>query len=152
DVYATGLVKNLVRPVGNITGMTNQFASIGGKWLEILKDAVPSLERVAYVYNPDISTQGQGSYFEATAAAPVLAVNATEMPFRNAVDLVHAIDAFAAMPNGGLIVSPAVIAYSEVILTSAAQHRLPTAGGSGYLIGYAALPDELFRRGASFVD
>jgi putative ABC transport system substrate-binding protein len=153
DVYATGLVKNLARPDGNITGIANLFASIGGKWLEILKDAVPSLERVAYVYNPDIGTQGQGSYFAAiAAAAPVLAVNATEMPFRNAVDLVHAIDAFAAMPNGGLIVSPAVLAYSEVILTSAAQHRLPTAGSGGYLIGYGALSDELYRRGASFVD
>ena len=151
-VFIGGLVKNLARPDGNITGITNLFASIGGKWLEILKDAVPSLERVAYVYNPDIGTRGQGSYFEAiAAAAPVLAVNATEMPFRNAVDLVHAIDAFAAMPNGGLIVSPAVLAYSEVILTSAAQHRLPTASGRAYLIGYGALL-ELFRRGASFVD
>src|SRR6202162_1288832 len=105
DVFANGIVKNIAHPEGNITGVTNLFRSIGSKWLELLKEAVPRLERVAFIYNPEL---GRGSYFlSIEEAARVLGVRAIEISFHNAVDLVRGIDAFAADPNGGLILAPA---------------------------------------------
>jgi putative ABC transport system substrate-binding protein len=70
---------------------------------------------------------------------------------------VHGIDAFAADPNGGLIIAPPTIApYLEAILSLATQHRLPTVVGAnpraGALIGYASLLADLYRRGAFHVD
>jgi putative tryptophan/tyrosine transport system substrate-binding protein len=53
DVFASGLVKNLAHPEGNITGITNFFISTIGKWVELLKEAVPRIERVAYIYDPE---------------------------------------------------------------------------------------------------
>ena len=60
DVFATGLVKNIAHPEGNVTGVTNLFGSIGGKWLELLKEAVPRLERVAYIHR--VQTNSRESY------------------------------------------------------------------------------------------
>jgi putative ABC transport system substrate-binding protein len=52
DVFANGLATNLAHPEGNTTGVTNLFAPIVGKWVELLKEAVPRLERVGYIYEP----------------------------------------------------------------------------------------------------
>src|SRR5262249_46050791 len=82
----------------------------------------------------------------------------TVLPFRNAVDLVRGIDAFAAEPGGGLVIAPPVVAnYRVTINTLAIQHRLPTiypnqSGWEGGLILYGARTDELAVRTASFVD
>jgi putative ABC transport system substrate-binding protein len=54
DVFASGLVKNLAHPEGNITGITNFFSSTIGKWAELLKEAVPRVERAAYIYDPEL--------------------------------------------------------------------------------------------------
>jgi putative ABC transport system substrate-binding protein len=154
DLFASGLVKNIAHPEGNITGITNRFDSITSKWLELLKEAVPLLERVASISNPRLG--GNSNFAAIREGGSLLHLTATEISFRNVVDLVHQIDDFAASPNGGLIVSPAASAYLETILMSAAQHRLPTVVGlfarEGALIGYEPLDAELFRRGAYFVD
>jgi putative ABC transport system substrate-binding protein len=156
DVFGN-IVKNVARPEGNFTGVTNIFTSIGGKWLELLKEAVPRLERVAFVYHTYLQL-GSGSFLPSIAdAAHALSVQAIEMPFGNAVDLVRGIDAFAADPNGGLIIPPASFTpYRETILTLAAQHRLPTVVGNlpreGAVISYGSVTADLFRRGAFYVD
>jgi putative ABC transport system substrate-binding protein len=151
---AAGLIKNDAHPEGNFTGITNRFDSITNKWLELLKEAVPQLERVASVLNPQLG--GNTNFAEIREAGPLLHVATTEISFRNVVELVHQIDDFAAGGNGGLIISPAASAYLETILISAAQHRLPTVVGlfarEGALIGYEPLDAELFQRGAFFVD
>jgi ABC-type uncharacterized transport system substrate-binding protein len=54
DVFANGIVKNLARPEGNTTGVTAFFYSFGGKWLELLKEAVPRIETVALIYNAQL--------------------------------------------------------------------------------------------------
>jgi putative tryptophan/tyrosine transport system substrate-binding protein len=68
DPVANGLLANIARPEGNITGVTDLFSSIGGKWLELLKEAVPSLARVALVVNPDFLSQVLMEVIEAAAA------------------------------------------------------------------------------------
>jgi putative ABC transport system substrate-binding protein len=155
----TGIVKNLARPEGNITGIANLFSSISGKWLELLKEAVPRVERVAVTYNPQVSAAAS-DISSIEEAARVLAVKAIKVPFSDAVDLVRALDAFAAEPNGGLIVLPPnpTPANRGTILRLAAQHRLPTIypnriqAAEGGLMAYGSNPVDRLRRAASFVD
>jgi putative tryptophan/tyrosine transport system substrate-binding protein len=144
DVYASGVVTNLAHPDGNITGIVNLFASIGGKWMEFLKGAVPQIERVAFV-----ASQSAPLYFASiTETARVMGVEASEIRYRNVVDLVQAIDAFAAAPNGALIIGPVTEFNQETIFHLAAQHHLPTVGlaEQGALLDYGPTADELFRR------
>jgi putative tryptophan/tyrosine transport system substrate-binding protein len=159
DVFATGVVKNIAHPEGNVTGVTNLFGSIGGKWLELLKEAVPRLERVAYIHR--VLANSRESYLPSIAeAARVLNVQAIDIPFRlgDAVELMRGIDAFAADPGGGLILHPGVAPYQETILMLAAQHRLPTVvggvrGKEGALIAYyGSTAADLVRRVAFFGD
>jgi putative tryptophan/tyrosine transport system substrate-binding protein len=68
DPVANGFLKNIARPEGNITGVTNRYNSIPAKWLELLKEAAPWIERVALIYNPqpqvtlDDPGPGSGSF------------------------------------------------------------------------------------------
>jgi putative ABC transport system substrate-binding protein len=157
DVLGFGLVKNLAHPEGNTTGISNLFQSIAGKWVELLKEAVPRLKRVGYIYNLQVSQSGYLA--EIKEASRVLGVQATEISFRNGVDLVRGIDAFAAEPDGALITNPSVSAtYVATINTLALQYRLPTLYGGrgiairGGLMSYGPRLGELTRRAASLVD
>jgi putative ABC transport system substrate-binding protein len=102
DVFTNGFVKDLAHPEGNTTGISNLFQSIGSKWVELLKEAVPQLKRVGYVYNAQVSGF-RGLSPAIDEASRVLALQATAISFRDAVDLVHGIDAFAGEPDGASI-------------------------------------------------
>jgi putative ABC transport system substrate-binding protein len=158
DPVAGGLLKSVASPEGNTTGVTNYFPSFGGTWLELLKEAVPRLSRTALLFNPDIST---GAYFATLeAAAPQFAVTLVRSPYRDAADLVHAIDAFAAEPNGGLIIlPPAPIATSRALINRlAVQHGVPMIYGDGAqaaeggLMSYGPVYRDLYQRNAYYVD
>ena len=158
DPVANDIVKSLSRPEGNTTGVTNLFPSISGKWLELLKEAAPRVERVALIYNTQVaSDQYLGSIEE---VARLLAVKAIKTPYLDAVDLVHGIEAFALEPNGGLIIMPPVPtgANRGTILRLAAQHRLPSIypnkylAAEGGLMAYGSDVADNFRRAAYFVD
>jgi putative tryptophan/tyrosine transport system substrate-binding protein len=103
DAVAGGLVRNIARPLGNITGFSGREPSIAGKCLELLKEAVPSVTRVANILNPDAAS-GPSYISSIEAAAPALGLQAIKIPVRNAVDTVRAIDAFTVEPNGGLLI------------------------------------------------
>jgi putative ABC transport system substrate-binding protein len=158
DPVASGVLNNVARPEGNATGVTNYFPSIGGKWLELFKEAAPRVSTVGLIFNPDIST---GAYFPALeAAASQLAVKLIKIPYHDAADLVHAIDAFSAEPDGGLILLPPAPNDSNRALINrlAVQHALPTMSGNmenaaeGTLISYGPDRRDIFRRAASYVD
>ena len=131
---------------------------MGGKWLELLKEAAPRVSRIALLFNPDIST---GAYFAALeGAASQFAVTLIRTPYRDAADLVHAIDAFSAEPNGGLIVLPPapIGSYRALINRLTIQHALPTIyqdrdfTTEGGLMSYGTVTRDLIRRSASYVD
>jgi putative ABC transport system substrate-binding protein len=158
DPIASGILKNVARPEGNATGVTNYFPSMGGKWLELLKQAAPGVSMVALIFNPDIST---GAYFAAVeAAASQFAVTVVRILYRDAADLVQAIDAFAAEPNGGLILMPPGPNDSNRALINrlAVQHVLPTMAlvaeytAEGSLMSYGPNNRDLMERNASYVD
>src|SRR5215470_951361 len=96
DPVAGGLLKNIARPEGNVTGVTNMFQSIAGKWLELLKEAAPRTERVALIFVPGIV--GENYFAVIHAAATVLGVKVVQAPYGTAAELERTIDAFAAAP------------------------------------------------------
>jgi putative ABC transport system substrate-binding protein len=83
DVLVRGLVKNLAHPEGNTTGVTNLFQSLAGKWVELLKEAVPRLHHVGVFYNTQVQfdPQLEGYFTEVEEASRVLGVRAERIPF-----------------------------------------------------------------------
>jgi putative ABC transport system substrate-binding protein len=159
DPVSSGLVSSLAYPGGNITGFTNYEFSMGGKWLEFLKEIVPGTTRVAVIFNPDNpALAGQVRSIE--AAGPNLGIQVAAKPARNAEEFERTISAVAAEPNGGLLVllDFVTLAHRDLIIRLAAQHRLPAAytlrafPASGGLISYGVDSLDLFRRGASYID
>jgi putative ABC transport system substrate-binding protein len=160
DPLVSGVVRNIVRPEGNTTGFSNYEPSFAGKWLTMLKAAAPRLTRVAVIFSPELVSSPFGSIYMPSieAAAPTFALQMIKLPIRDVVDVVRGIDAFAAEPNGGLVVLPPA-PYRETVIRLAAQHRLPAIFHSrdiavtGGLMSYgsASLADQ-FHRAASYVD
>lgn len=155
DPLALGLVKSLSRPEGNTTGVTDIFPSIAGKWLELLRECVPSLARVALIFNPDRLTASTA--FDAAVQAGVkLGVPVTKSPVRNADEIERAVMAFAAEPGGGLIVLPPPLLGPERQLLNrlALQYRLPmiyqdrSLAVEGGLLSYGADMIDMHRHGA----
>jgi putative ABC transport system substrate-binding protein len=107
DFLESGYVRNLSHPEGNATGFPNLFGSLGGKWLELLKEVAPNITRVGSIYQAGFS----GSYVQwVETAGQSLGVRVVAIPVSDAASVKAAIQAFAAEPNGGLIPSPAVTA------------------------------------------
>jgi putative tryptophan/tyrosine transport system substrate-binding protein len=158
DPVENGLVASLARPEGNTTGITNLYASIAGKWVELLREAAPHVARVAIVFNPDTAPESYLTSVETAALA--LGVPAIKTPVRNPLDVVRALDAFAAEPNGGVIGVPpfGASATRDMIIQLAAQHRLPSIYNSpfeatrGGMMAYGTDSVDLYRRAASYVD
>jgi putative ABC transport system substrate-binding protein len=153
-----GFVASLARPGGNITGFTNFEPSMGGKWLELLKEVAPRLARAAAIFNPETHS---GQYWQSIeAAAPSLAVKFIRAPVRAAAEIERAVEAFARDPNGGLLVMPDsfTLAHREMIVTLAERHRLPSIyafrvfPASGGLLSYGIDQVEIYRRVAAYVD
>ena len=94
DPVGQGLIASLARPGGNITGFTNFEFSMGGKWLQLLKDLSPSTERVAILFNPN--TMPFALFVRSIeAAAPSFALQLRPSPFQNTDDVERIIEAFA---------------------------------------------------------
>jgi putative ABC transport system substrate-binding protein len=104
DPVAQGIVTNLKRPGGNVTGFSYTEFSVGGKWVELLKQISPNLVRVAVMSNPHISPQTKFFLGAIETAAPTFDVQAIAAPVRTVADVETAIEDFSRGPNGGLIV------------------------------------------------
>jgi putative ABC transport system substrate-binding protein len=160
DPVDAGLVQNVARPERNITGFSAYGSSIAGKWLELLKGAAPRLARVAIIFNPELTLTASRYLSPIAAAAAGLGVTAVDTPVREAIDLVRAIDAFAAQPSGGLLVLPPPpnTSVRNTIVHLAEQHKLPAIypsqadAAAGGLLAYATDLVDLHRRAAGYVD
>jgi putative tryptophan/tyrosine transport system substrate-binding protein len=128
DVSVTGLVKNLAHPEGNSTGVTNLFQSLAGKWVELLKEVVPRLQHVGVFVDAklaDAQIQGELYGAEIAEASQLLGMRADRMPFWNVADIARGFDAFAAEPDGGLVVGN-IGPDRAMIDALALQYRIPT--------------------------
>jgi putative tryptophan/tyrosine transport system substrate-binding protein len=161
DPVGDGLVASLARPGGNVTGFTNVEGSLGGKWLELLREISPRLSHVGAIYNPK-TAPGGGAYYlrlvDQAAAAMNVKVSATRVD--DATSIEQAIDALAREPNAGLLVMPDVfnVLHRKLIIATAARHRLPaiypipTFTVDGGLASYGVDIPDLYRRAAAYVD
>lgn len=160
DPVTAGAVGSIARPEGNTTGFTNLFTSISGKWVELLKSAAPGIARVALLFNPAVYPQAPAGYIaEAEAAGSSLAVQLTQMPVRNDLELVRAIDAFGGEPNGGLVVLPPAPINLDLLIRLAKQHQLPGmffdrvfVANWGGLMSYGSIAADRYRGAASYLD
>src|SRR5262249_5116869 len=158
DPVKLGLVANLARPGGNITGFTTVEHAIGGKWLELIRDTAPGLTRVAIIF--EVDNPSQPAYLQAIeAAAPAFGVELTRAGVRNAAEIEGVIDAFARS-KGALIVVPSAVGIShrDLIIALAALHRLPAVypyrvfARSGGFLAYGVGLTDPYRRAAGYVD
>ena len=134
DPVSAGFVTNLARPEGNITGFTNFEFSVGGKWLQLLKECAPAISRIAVVFDP--ANPSWAAYLRTIeAAAPSFGVQLTPVGVRDAADIKKRVTAFAREPNGAVVVfpSPVTIQYRESIIAAAAERRLPAMYPYRYL-------------------
>jgi putative ABC transport system substrate-binding protein len=160
DPVGQGLVANLGRPGGHLTGFSSFEFSIGTKWLETLKAAAPRVTRVALVFNPQTAPFADLFWRPVEAAAWSFAVVPISAGVHSFAELERMVDAFAGEPNGGLMVFPEVstLNYRDGIIGLAARHRLPTVYPyrifvtSGGLLSYGADVSDVFRRAATYVD
>jgi putative tryptophan/tyrosine transport system substrate-binding protein len=159
DPVGAGYVESLARPGGNATGFSNFEYTIGGKWLQLLKEITPGVKRAAILRESSIAA-GPGQFGAIQAVAPALGVDVRPVDVRATADIARDITAFAQVPNGGLIVtaSPGAALHRGLIVALAARHRLPAVYygrynvTSGGLISYGPDFVDQFRRAANYVD
>ena len=160
DPVGSGFVQSLARPGGNVTGFTNFEPSMGGKWLELLTEVVPSVSRVAALYHAQTAANVAMLNAAEAAASSVGGVKVIRAAIQDAPSVEQAINAFAADPHGGLIVMPHPVTTGArtLIIETALRHHLPAIGAfrywaaGGTLISYGVDEIDLFRRAASYVD
>jgi putative tryptophan/tyrosine transport system substrate-binding protein len=159
DAVSAGYVTNLAHPEGNITGFTNFEFSIGERWLQIMKDCAPAVNRIAVIFDP--ANPSWAAYLRTIeTAAPSFKVQLTPMGVRDAAEIDSNIESFASEPRGGLIVlpSPVTQTYRGQIIAIAEQRRLPAIYpyrhfvAEGGLISYGIDLPDLYRHAATYAD
>jgi len=132
DPIAQGFVASLTKPGGNLTGFAQYEFAIGGKWLDLLKEAAPVLARVAVMFNPDTSPQSKFFMRAVEAAAASLGVQAMAAPVRATADIESTLESFARQPNGGLMLPTDSFTRlrQKLIADQAASLRLPAVSSN----------------------
>jgi len=159
DPVGSGFVSSFAHPDGNITGFASHDPSMGGKWLEVLKETAPNISRVLVITVPKVAVL-QAMVRSAEEAATRLAVETMAGGVRNATEIEQVIKSFAQKPNGGLVVLPYAVTVfnASTIIALARKYELPdiyalaefvAAGG---LVSYSLDWDDQFRRAAGYVD
>jgi putative ABC transport system substrate-binding protein len=159
DPVGSGFVESLSRPGGSATGFVQFEYSLSGKWLELLKQIAPDVKNAAILWDPTI-VAGIGQFAVIQSVAPSLGLEVHAINVRDAAGIERAIEAFARIPNGGMIVTASALAiiHRDLIVKLAARHRLPTVYfqkvfvTGGGLISYGADFIDQYRRAAGYVD
>jgi putative tryptophan/tyrosine transport system substrate-binding protein len=160
DPVGNGIVSNLTRPGGNVTGFTTFESSLAGKWVQLLKELDPQIRRVAILLNPETTPNRSSPFvreFEATAASlqiePILAYA------RDFSGVEPVVAALASEPHGALLVLPDEfnLGYESAIIDIANRHWVPAiygiryAAATGGLIAYGPTEDP-FQAIAAYID
>jgi putative ABC transport system substrate-binding protein len=159
DPLGSGLVESLARPGGNVTGMSLMAPDLGGKRLELLKELLPRLGRVAVLWNAT-NRYAALVYEQTQAAGRTLGIEVQSLEVRGPDDFEGAFEAARQQHSDALITveDPLTGTYRERIMHFAAVNRLPSLHGLreevvvGGLISYGANFEDLFRRAAGYVD
>jgi putative ABC transport system substrate-binding protein len=157
DPIASGIVDNLARPGGNITGFTLQTLELSSKRLELLKEIVPGVRRVGVLWNP-VNSLPQFAATQAAASVLDIAIESGEA--QNPDAIAGSIDSLAGRGATALVVLPDGLFWNQrkTVLARAAAHRLAAIYpereyvDDGGLIAYGPSVAENFRRAAGYVD
>jgi len=159
DPVGSGFVDSLSRPGGNATGFMQFEYSLSGKWLELLKQIAPDLNRAAVVWDPAIPP-GIGQFAVIQSVAPSFGVELRPVNARDPAEIERRIADFARSANGGLIVTASALSvvHRELIVRLAAQYKLPAVYferqfvGDGGLVSYGSDWVDQHRRAANYVN
>ena len=160
DPVGSGFVASFPRPGGNVTGFVVFEASLAGKWIELLKEIAPRVNRIAFLFNPATATYAEFYLNPFKAAAASFAVEAIAAPVRDRSQLDSVVSAQAREPNGGLIVMPDSFTdlHRAEITSLAARYRLPAIYPRriftevGGLLSYGIDQLDNFRLAATYAD
>jgi putative tryptophan/tyrosine transport system substrate-binding protein len=161
DPVGSGIAASMARPGGNATGFTNVEASLGGKWVEVLKEINPRIARVAALFGARTSPEGGAFYLRLIEnAARSIAVETIAAPVQETADIERTVERLAREPNVGMIVMPDVTTTSryQLIVSLAARHGVPAiysyrhivAGGG--LASYGLDVTDAYRQAARYAD
>jgi putative ABC transport system substrate-binding protein len=161
DPVASGIVKSLSHPVGNVTGITNVEPSIGGKWLQLLKEAAPALTQAAMLVHPETQPD-RGAIFlrPFEAAAQFLQVTAVSGEVHDLAGIEATLRGLSNAAGGGVVVIPDAFfaSHSAEIVALAERLRLPAIYpyryyvAQGGLLSYGVNNVDLFRQAAPYLD
>jgi putative tryptophan/tyrosine transport system substrate-binding protein len=160
DPIGSGFAASLSRPGGNITGFTEVEPTLGGKWVELLKEIAPGTARVALVFNPATAPPLQVYLSSIQAAAPSFGIKVSTAPIHGKDEIEGVIAEQARNPGGGLIVMPDLsnMANRDLIISLVARYGVPAIyftrliAESGGLIAYGTDFVELVRQSAGYID
>jgi putative ABC transport system substrate-binding protein len=160
DPIGAGFVESFAHPGRNATGFVNIESTMGGKWVQILKEIVPRLTEITLLFNP--TTGPQASYYRGAIeeAAQKLSLTVRTAPAEDTATVESEIVAAASYSNAGLIVLPDVFTFGqrELIVSLANRARLPAVypfpefGPIGGLVCYGVDNEDLQRRAANYID
>lgn len=159
DAVGAGLIANLARPGGNVTGLTSSSAELGGKRLELLKQVVPKASRVAVLYNPD-DRSNVLIFTELQRSAPRLGLVLQPLQVRHPGEFEAAFSAMLRDRATAMFGAPGVLTFEhkELLVSHAAKRRMPAMWGhrhfvdAGGLMSYAVNFFDQIRQSAVYVD
>jgi ABC-type uncharacterized transport system substrate-binding protein len=160
DPVGEGFAATMARPGGHVTGFTNFEASLGGKWVELLKEAAPHIRRIVVIYNPELAVAG-GSYHLGTieAAARSHALELVSIKTTTGVHIEGPLNALAREGDGIVVIpDPVNVTYRALIIQIASRRKLPAIypfrnmAVEGGLVSYGVSLTDLYRRSAEYVD
>ena len=160
DPVGSGFVASFPQPGGNVTGFIVMEPTMAGKWLELLKEIAPRVNRVAFLFNPETAPYFEYYLNPFKAAAASFAVEAIVAPVRDTSELESVVAAQARAPNTGLIAMPDSFmnAHRAGVTSLAARYRLPAVyayrffAELGGLLSYGNDVRDNFRRAAIYAD
>jgi putative tryptophan/tyrosine transport system substrate-binding protein len=160
DPIGSGFAANLAHPGGTITGFTNNDPTMGGKWVDLLREIAPRTTHVAFLFNPTTALPIQSYMPSLQAAARSLAIQASATPFHTKDEIEGVIAVQARNPGGGLIVPPDAsnVANRDLIIALAARYSVPSIysgrafAESGGLIAYGDDRADEFRQAAGYIN
>jgi putative tryptophan/tyrosine transport system substrate-binding protein len=158
DPVGTGLVESLAKPGGNVTGLSLQATNLAGKRLELVREVLPRLGRLAIIFNAG-NAQTVLEMRETEAGARSLGLDVALLEIRAAADITRAFDALEPQADAlYVVVDQLMVANLTRILTLALGERLPTVFSTrdfvrfGGFMSYGPSYVDLFRRAADYVD
>jgi putative ABC transport system substrate-binding protein len=162
DPVGSGFVASLPRPGGNITGFINIEASLSGKWIEMLKEIVPRVTHVTFLFNPDTAPYFAFYQQPFDAAARSNGIESIVSPVHTAADIERVFESLGGRPDTGLVLPPDIFTALKTNLTLitslAARYHVPTIYpyrfmvAAGGLISYGIDNTDLYRRAPTYID